>query len=59
MPIYSDMNGFPESGFPILSDVSDRLCLNTLYANPVKELNLILDIIGNNRLLGALILGGA
>ena len=59
MPIYSDMNGFPESGFPILSDVSDRLCLNTLYTNPVKELNLILDIIGNNRLLGALILGGA
>ena len=59
MPIYSDMNGFPESGFPILSDVSDRLCLNTLYANPVKQLNLILDIIGNNRLLGALILGGA
>lgn len=59
MAAYSDINGFPEAGFPVLSDVSDRVCLNTLYANPVKELNLILDIIGNNRLLGALILGGA
>ena len=37
MAVYSDINGFPEAGFPVLSDVSDRVCLNTLYWNPLKD----------------------
>ena len=58
MAAYSDINGFPESGFPVLSDVSDRVCLNTLYWNPLKEAGFILDIVGNNRLAGNLSLAG-
>lgn len=59
MAVYSDMNGFPEAGFPALTDESDRLVLNTLYTVPQKYLNYIIDVNGNNRLLGALVLGGA
>ena len=59
MPVYSDMNGFPEAGFPLLTDESDRLVLNTLYTVPQKYLNCIIDVNGNNRLIGALVLGGA
>ena len=58
MAAYSDINGFPESGFPVLSDVSDRVCLNTLYWNPLKEAGFILDVVGNNRLAGNLSLAG-
>ena len=58
MAVYSDINGFPEAGFPVLSDVSDRVCLNTLYWNPLKEAGLILDVVGNNRLAGNLSLAG-
>lgn len=58
MAVYSDINGFPESGFPVLSDVSDRVCLNTLYWNPLKEAGFILDVVGNNRLAGNLSLAG-
>lgn len=59
MAAYTDINGFPEAGFPVLSDISDRVCLNTLYTYPLKEAGFILDIVGNNRLLGAITLGGA
>lgn len=52
------MNGFPESGFPVLADMEDRITLNTLYYNPIRHLGYKLDVVGNNRLLGALILGG-
>lgn len=58
MAAYSDINGFPEAGFPVLSDVSDRVCLNTLYWNPLKEAGFILDVVGNNRLAGNLSLAG-
>ena len=58
MAVYSDINGFPESGFPVLADVSDRVCLNTLYWNPLKEAGFILDVVGNNRLAGNLSLAG-
>lgn len=59
MALYSDMNGFPESGFPVLADMEDRLCLNTLHYYPIKHLGFKLDVLGNNRLLGALVLGGS
>lgn len=59
MASYTDTNGFPEAGFPVLSDTSDRLVLNTLYAYPIKELGFIMDVFGPNRLLGALTIGGA
>ena len=59
MAIYSDMNGFPESGFPVLSDVSDRICMNTLYGNPLKPSGFWLDVVGANRLAGALTIAGA
>ena len=58
MALYSDMNGFPESGFPVLADMEDRITLNTLYYNPIRHLGYKIDVVGNNRLLGALILGG-
>ena len=58
MAAYSDINGFPEAGFPVLSDTSDRVCLNTLYWNPLKEAGFILDVVGNNRLAGNLSLAG-
>jgi len=58
MALYSDMNGFPESGFPVLADMEDRITLNTLYYNPIRHLGYKLDVVGNNRLLGALVLGG-
>lgn len=59
MALYSDMNGFPESGFPVLVDMEDRLTLNTLYYSPIKHLGYKIDVVGNNRLLGALVVGGA
>ncbi len=58
MALYSDMNGFPESGFPVLVDVEDRLTLNTLYYNPVKHLGYKIDVVGNSRLFGALVISG-
>lgn len=58
MALYSDMNGFPESGFPVLADMEDRLTLNTLHYFPIKHLGYKIDVVGNNRLLGALVLGG-
>lgn len=59
MPIWPDINGFPESGFPVLADVGDRICLGNLYTTPIKQSGFIIDVVGNNRLLGALTLGGA
>lgn len=58
MALYSDMNGFPESGFPVLADAEDRITLNTLYYNPIKHLGYKIDVVGNNRLLGALVISG-
>lgn len=59
MTIRSDMMSFPEMGMPVLSDLSDRVALNTLYKTPLKPAALVLDIIGANRLLGALTISGA
>jgi len=56
---YSDMNGFPESGFPVLADFNDRIVLNALYSAPARIDGYILDLLGNSRLLGALVLSGA
>jgi hypothetical protein len=56
--IFSDINGFPESGFPVLSDVSDRIALNTLYTMPLKPANYVIDVNGANRLLGLLVING-
>ena len=58
MALYTDTNGFPEGGFPVLSDVQDNLILNTLYQVPQKYLNYRMDVVGNNRLLGNLVIGG-
>jgi hypothetical protein len=59
MAIYSDMNNFPESGFPVLADVSDRVCLNTLYYNPLKPAGFVIDVVGANRLAGQLTIAGS
>jgi hypothetical protein len=59
MALYSDINGFPESGFPVLADMEDRFTLNTLYYNPLKHLGYKIDVVGNVRFLGALVLGGS
>ena len=59
MPLFSDANGFPESGFPVLTDESDKLVLNTLYAVPQRYLNYTMDVVGDNRLSGALVINGA
>jgi len=59
MALYSDTNGFPESGFPILADAEDRIALNTLYYNPLKHLGYKIDVVGNVRFLGTLTIGGA
>jgi hypothetical protein len=59
MPLYSDANGFPEAGFPVLSNESDKIVLNTLYPVPQRYLNYTMDIVGDNRLSGALVIAGA
>jgi hypothetical protein len=59
MAIYSDMNNFPESGYPVLSDTSDGLCLNTLYYNPLRPNGFKIDVVGNNRLAGQLTIAGS
>jgi hypothetical protein len=59
MPLYTDINSFPEAGFPVLSDQMDRIVLNALYINPLRAAGFIIDVVGANRLLGALTLGGA
>lgn len=59
MAIWSDMNEFPESGFPVLADVSDRITLGNLYLNPLKANGYMLDILGANRLAGLLVIAGA
>lgn len=50
MAIWSDMNGFPESGFPVLADVSDRICLGTLNLIPLAASGYIIDVVGAVRL---------
>lgn len=52
------MQSFPRSGMPTLKDDGDRFCLNTLYDRPLKTAGFVIDVIGANRLLGALTLGG-
>lgn len=59
MAVWSDMNGFPEGGFPVLANDNDMICLNQLYLNPLKLNQYIIDVLGNNRLAGALIIAGA
>jgi hypothetical protein len=43
------MNGFPESGFPVLANDGDMVCLNTLYWNPLKQDGFLLDVNGKVR----------
>jgi len=59
MAVYSDMNGFPESGFPVLANENDMICLNTLNLNPLKANNYQIDVLGNCRFSGAVVMGGA
>lgn len=59
MAVYSDMNNFPESGFPVLADATDRICLNTLYWNPLKPSGFMIDVVGPNRLAGQLTIAGS
>jgi len=56
--LFSDMNGLPESGFPVLANEGDRIVLNTLHGIPMRQLAYILDVLGNNRLLGSLLIAG-
>ena len=53
------MCGFPDSGMPALKDNCGDICINTLYSKPLKQAGFIIDVVGANRLLGALTLGGA
>jgi len=46
MAIYSDMNGFPEGGFPVLANDNDMISLNNLYWNPLKLSGLYIDVNG-------------
>lgn len=58
MPVWSDMNGFPEGGFPVLANVNDMVTLGQPYLEPLRINNYMLDILGNNRLQGALVIAG-
>jgi hypothetical protein len=59
MVIYSDMGSFPESGMPVLRNNCGDICINTLYSKPLKQSGFIIDVVGANRLFGALTLSGA
>lgn len=59
MPVWSDMNGFPEGGFPVLANDMDMITLGQLNLYPLKNNNYIIDVLGNNRLLGTLTINGA
>ena len=59
MPVWSDMNGFPEGGFPVLANANDMITLGNLYLEPLRSNNYIIDVTGNNRLAGALTINGA
>lgn len=59
MPVWSDMNGFPEGGFPVLANANDMITLNQLYLEPLRINQYQIDVLGNNRLAGALVIAGA
>lgn len=59
MAVWSDMNGFPEGGFPILANANDMITLGQLYLEPLRLNNYMIDVLGNNRLAGALVIAGA
>lgn len=59
MAVWSDMNGFPEGGFPVLANANDMITLGNLYLEPLRANNYIIDVLGNNRLAGALTIAGA
>jgi hypothetical protein len=56
MAVFSDMNGFPEGGFPVLANDNDMISLNNLYWNPLKLSGFIVDVNGAVR-LGAVTCG--
>lgn len=58
MPIWPEANAFPERGFPVLADPFDRICLGTLYTQPIPN-GLVIDVVGNSRLFGTLQISGA
>ena len=59
MAVWSDMNGFPEGGFPVLANANDMITLGNLYLEPLRLNNYVIDVLGNNRLAGALVIAGA
>ncbi len=59
MAVWSDMNGFPEGGFPVLANANDMITLGQVYLEPLKFNQYRIDVLGNNRLAGALVIAGA
>lgn len=59
MAVWSDMNGFPEGGFPVLANANDMITLGQTYLEPLRLNNYMIDVLGNNRLAGALVIAGA
>ena len=59
MAVWSDMNGFPEGGFPVLANANDMITLGQVYLEPLRSNNYVIDVLGNNRLAGALTIAGA
>lgn len=59
MAVWSDMNGFPEGGFPVLANANDMITLGQVYLEPLRFNQYVIDVLGNNRLAGALVIAGA
>lgn len=55
MAVWSDMNGFPEGGFPVLANDNDMITLGQFYVSPLKANQYLIDVLGNVR-LGAVII---
>lgn len=58
MALNSDMQGFPISGVPVLGDIANGIALNTTYKQPLRPSGLLIDTIGNSRMLGTLQING-
>lgn len=49
MAIWSDINSFPETGFPVLTDETESACVNTLNLKPLRASGFLWDINGKVR----------
>jgi hypothetical protein len=58
MAVLGDMMSFPEPGCPVLKDMDERISAGNLYYLPLKHLNYKIDVLGNNRLFGSLLING-